>query len=302
MFPGCFGWCVSYIFCRFWGLLYIYHQNIWVIWVLLVAVEVTIWVSTALSANSSTSRWRDARFRPWPWKRGALVGEMSCLNIIQSLGVMTWGVPKSWLDGLQWNTRKELDDLEVHTPILGHLHTTADNIQQPLMWCFNKLLKCWDMSIYFLHFHVFFYQQVAGPPTIYVCHGVPINQTSYIIIQSSCSMLEFYTFVWFCWKLIFSWKIPKVFAVTYCKIHVFFPKQLHHFGTFQIRQWGVVPWICPWFCTRRWISTWSMWCFRPASLWRGPWKRTSLVWSLESTPGRLVVYVVSEWLNLGETV
>jgi hypothetical protein len=58
---------------------------------------------------------------------------MSCLNIIQSLGVMTWGVPKSWLDGLQWNTRKELDDLEVHTPILGHLHTTADNIQQPLM-------------------------------------------------------------------------------------------------------------------------------------------------------------------------
>lgn len=148
----------------------------------------------------------------------------------------------------------------------------------------------------------FFYQQVAGPPTIYVCHGVPINQTSYIIIQSSCSMLEFYTFVWFCWKLIFSWKIPKVFAVTYCKIHVFFPKQLHHFGTFQIRQWGVVPWICPWFCTRRWISTWSMWCFRPASLWRGPWKRTSLVWSLESTPGRLVVYVVSEWLNLGETV
>lgn len=55
----------------------------------------------------------------------------------------------------------------------------------------------------------------------------PINQTSYMIIQSSCSMLEFthpYDFVGNSWKLIFSWKIPKVFVVTYCKNSCFLPK------------------------------------------------------------------------------
>ena len=125
------------------------------------AVEVTIWVSTALSANSSTSRWRDGRFRPWPWKRGALV-EGKCPSNHCGMIPRSWGYPMAGWFRMDSPKRNGwcLEASQFYRTFI------ANNIQ-PLMWFFTKLLECWDGSHGFM---LLFYQQVDGPPTIYGFH------------------------------------------------------------------------------------------------------------------------------------
>ena len=85
MFPGWLRWWF-HLFSTYLGACYSYTmRNDSFLRVPLMAVEVTTWVSTAISAHSSTSKWRDARFRPWPWKRGAF-GSTS-----NHLVFMIWG-------------------------------------------------------------------------------------------------------------------------------------------------------------------------------------------------------------------